>query len=119
MSNNLSDWQHRQHKQDKALLLIIKLVALLVFVMVCALFYEIAKAKTNPNIPPVPVEFQTPEQAFQRQIEKQKAATGEPKPEEKPRTELETLHEVEQLKNEELGDYQIKNEEEAEQVADP
>ena len=117
MSNNLSDWQHRQHKQDKALLLIIKLVALLVFVMVCALFYEIAS--TKPNVPPVPVEFRTPEEAFQRQIEKQKDGISETKPEEKPKTELETLHEVEQLKNEELGDYQLKNEEEGEQVAEP
>ncbi len=119
MSNNLSDWQHRQHKQDKALLLIIKLVALLVFVMVCALFYEIAKAKTNPTVPPVPIEFQTPEEAFQRQVEKQKDGISPSEAEEKPKTELESLHEVEQLKNEELGDYQLKNEEEGEQVADP
>lgn len=123
MSNNLRDWQHRQHKQDKALLTIIKLFAALVFLMVCALFYEIAS--TKPNVPPVPMEFQTPEQAFQRQKDKQKDGISKAETEEKQQTELETLREVEIQKDEEKGAFkeveklEPEQEQQGEYIAEP
>ena len=124
MSNNLNDWQNRQHKQDKALLTIIKLFAALVFLMVCALFYEIAS--TKPNVPPVSVEFQTPEQAFQRQKDKQKNGNTKTEVKEKPQTELESLREVEIQKDEEKGAFKEaekvepeQQEQQGEHIAEP